>query len=190
CPQGVYLPGRMELYVRVSAEVHEIFREFTPDIQPLSLDEAFLDVGGSMHFFDGPRALAAALKRRVKDELRLNVSVGIASSKLVAKIACTMGKPDGMWCVEPGAEREFLAPLPIRRLWGIGPVTAEKLRGLGIERIGDLAEYSPERLTSVLGRRAGQLQEWARGVDLSVVEGSRVPKSCGEESTFGSDVLD
>src|SRR5690606_534552 len=84
CPQGVYLPGRMELYVRVSAEVHEIFREFTPDIQPLSLDEAFLDVGGSMHLFDGPRALGAALKRRVKDELRLNVSVGIASSKLVA----------------------------------------------------------------------------------------------------------
>lgn len=190
CPHGVFLPGRMDLYVAVSAQVHEIFTAFTPVIQPLALDEAFLDVSGSLHFYAGPEHLGRALKQRVKDETQLNVSVGLASSKLVAKIACTLGKPDGLRVVEPAQEEALLAPLPIRKLWGVGPVTADKLRGFGIETIGDLATYDPTRLTAVVGRRAEQLRAWARGQDHSEVETDRTPKSCGEENTFATDVLD
>jgi DNA polymerase-4 len=189
CPDGVFLPGRMALYAEVSAQVHEVFLEFTPQIQPLALDEAFLDVTGSLHFFGSPRALGAALKRRVKERTQLNVSVGLAPSKLVAKIACTNSKPDGLAVVTEPEVRALLEPLPIRRLWGIGPTTAEKLVACGIQTFGDLARVDPIAVREVLGERVHQFQQWARGQDDSPVESERLAKSCGEESTFETDVL-
>ncbi len=188
CPDGVFLPGRMDLYVRVSGEVHRIFEEFTDTIQPLALDEAFLDVGGSMHLFAGPEQLGAQLKARVAERTQLDISVGLASSKLVAKIACTLSKPNGLKVVPRGSERALLAPLPIRRLWGVGPVAAQRLAGWNIHTVGDLADYDERQLFRLAGERGLQLQRWARGRDDSPVVSERVAKSCGEENTFASDV--
>ncbi len=190
CPHGVFLPGRMALYSEVSAQVREVFENFTPQIQPLALDEAFLDVSGTMHFHDGPRALGEALKAQVKRRTQLNVSVGIASNKLVAKVACTLGKPNGLKVIAHGDESSLLAPLPIRKLWGVGPVTAGKLQAHGIRTIGELADFDLVRLSAIVGQRAAQFQAWARGRDDSTVQSDQVPKSCGEENTFAVDVID
>ncbi len=190
CPHGVFLPGRMELYAEVSAKVHEVFETFTPLIQPLALDEAFLDVSGSMHFYSGPEALGRRIKSEVKARTSLNVSVGVATNKLVAKVACTLGKPNGLEVVAPGSEAALLAPLPIRKLWGVGPVTAEKLHSVGVRTISDLASMAEARLRPVVGQRAAQFIAWAQGQDDSPVESRGVPKSCGEENTFASDVTD
>jgi DNA polymerase IV len=190
CPNAVFVPGRMDLYAEVSAEVHEVFLQFTPQIQPLALDEAFLDVSGSLHLHGSPEALGAELKRRVKERTALDVSVGLAPNKLVAKVACTLSKPNGLAVVLPEQVQALLWPLPIRRLWGIGPTTAEKLTAQGFVSIGDLAQADPFVLRSVLGERAAQFQQWACGVDDSVVQTERVPKSCGEENTFQTDILD
>src|SRR5690606_10522230 len=146
CPDGVFLPGRMRLYAEVSAQVHAIFRDFTPQIEPLALDEAFLDISGSLHCYEGPEDLGRKVKARVEEHTQLDVSVGIASSKRVAKIACTLSKPDGLRVVEPGTERALLGPLHIRRLAGVGPVTAQKLEACGIRTIGDLAEADVQML--------------------------------------------
>src|SRR5690349_5729745 len=146
CPDGVFLAPNMELYVSVSADVHRVFEEFTPEIEPLALDEAFLDVTGSLGLFGSPTELGRRLKARVRETTALVVSVGIAANKLVAKIACRLGKPDGLRVVEPGAEAEALAPLPIRYLWGIGPVLGDKLGALGIQSVGQLACAEPERV--------------------------------------------
>jgi len=188
CPDGVFLPSNIAHYAAVSAEVHEVLLSFTPEIEPIALDEAFLDITGSLKLLGEPRVLAAKLKQAVRDRTSLNVSVGVATSKLVAKIACTLGKPDGLRVVEPGEVRALLDPLPIRRLWGVGPVLGAKLQTLGIETFLDLASYDRARLESQLGERAGELQRLARGEDERPVEAYRAPKSYGEESTFESDV--
>jgi DNA polymerase-4 len=190
CPNGVFLPGRMELYAAVSAEVRDVFDQFTPLVQPLALDEAFLDVSGSLGLFGTPEALGRELKRRVRERTHLAVSVGLGPSKLVAKIACTLGKPDGLNVVPERRVRALLDPLPIRRLWGVGPVMAEKLQRVGIRTIGDLAHYDTARLGAVLGLHAEPMQARARGEDPSPVESDGVAKSCGEENTFETDVLD
>jgi DNA polymerase-4 len=188
CPHGVFLPGNMAHYVAVSAQVHEVFRRFTPEIEPIALDEAFLDITGSLRLLGAPRTLAADLKRAVLEETSLNVSVGLAPNKLVAKLACTLGKPDGLRVVEAGEVRALVDPLPIRRLWGVGPVLGAKLAQLGIETFLDLSSYDPERLRAQLGERAPELQRLARGEDDRPVAADRAPKSYGEESTFESDV--
>jgi DNA polymerase-4 len=188
CPHGVFLPGNMAHYVAVSAQVHEVFRRFTPEIEPIALDEAFLDITGSLRLLGAPRKLAADLKRAVLEETSLTVSVGLAPNKLVAKIACTLGKPDGLRVVEPGEVRAMVDPLPIRRLWGVGPVLGAKLAQLGIETFLDLSSYDPERLREQLGERAPELQRLARGEDERPVAADRAPKSYGEESTFETDV--
>jgi DNA polymerase-4 len=190
CPHAVFLPGRMDLYVAVSAQVREVFFEFTPEVEPLALDEAFLDITGSLHLYASPQALAQELKARVHARTQLVVSVGIGPNKLVAKLACTLGKPDGLKVVLPRDVRALMDPLPIRRLWGVGPVQAEKLQSLGIDRIGVLADFEPTQLRSLLGPRAPALQARARGEDLSPVESHAVAKSCGEENTFERDVVD
>jgi DNA polymerase-4 len=188
CPDGIFLPSNMAHYAAVSAEVHEVFLSFTPEIEPIALDEAFLDITGSLTLLGQPRVLAEKLKRAVRDRTALDVSVGVAPSKLVAKIACTLGKPNGLRIVAPGEVRALLDPLPIRRLWGVGPVLGAKLQALGIETFLDLSSYDPGRLAAVLGERAGELQRLARGEDERPVEAYREPKSYGEESTFESDV--
>jgi len=190
CPHAVFLPPNMAHYAAVSAEVHSIFERFTPEIEPLALDEAFLDVTGSLRLFADPLALASALKRAVLEATELRISVGVGPNKLVAKIACTQGKPDGLRIVPPEAVREFLAPLPVRRLPGVGPVLGERLHELGIHTCGELARAEPSVLARVAGNRASGLVALARGEDERPVVPNRIPKSYGEENTFEHDVID
>jgi DNA polymerase-4 len=162
---------------------------FTEQVEPLALDEAFLDVTGSIRLFGGAQALAQSLKQAVFDATQLTVSVGLGPSKLVAKIACTLGKPNGLSLVLPEAVEAFLAPLPVRRLWGVGPVLAAKLQELGVHSLGDLTRFDTRRLEQVLGARAAELQLLAKGSDQRAVEPDRAPKSYGEENTFETDVM-
>lgn len=179
----------MSHYAAVSAEIHDVFLSFTPLVEPIALDEAFLDISGSLGLFGQPKQLGLRLKQAVLEKTALNVSVGIAPNKLVAKIACTFGKPNGLMLVEPDQVREFLRPLPIRRLWGVGPVLAERLHSLGIRTFAELTDFDPKQLERAIGRRAGELQSLALGHDTRPVEADRIPKSYGEESTFERDVL-
>jgi DNA polymerase-4 len=190
CPNGVFLAPDMERYASVSAEVHRVFERFTPEIEPIALDEAFLDVSSSLGLFGAADELGQKLKAGVREATSLVVSVGIASNKLVAKIACRLGKPDGLRVVPRGDEARTLDELPIRYLWGIGPVLGDKLSALGMRSIGDLARASPERVAQAAGERAYYLIELARGVDERPIMADRAPKSIGEESTFERDVSD
>lgn len=190
CPDGVFLPPNMELYVSVSADVHRVFEQFTPEIEPLALDEAFLDVTGSLGLFGEASELGRELKARVLKATGLVVSVGIASNKLVAKVACRLGKPDGLRVVEPGQERATFEPLPIRYLWGVGPVLGDKLTAIGVRTIGELAHAEPERVARAAGDRAAYFIALARGIDERAVVPERAPKSIGEESTFERNVSD
>ncbi len=190
CPQGVFLPPSMSRYAEVSDQVHAVFEEFTDVIEPLALDEAFLDISGSVGLFGGREELARKLKLRVREATGLAVSVGVGSSKVVAKIACSLSKPDGLRLIVSGEERAFLAPLPVRRLWGVGPVTAEGLERAGIRKIGDLAGLDDLRTREVLGQRGFELRDLARGIDRREVASDREMKSCGEENTFEVDVID
>jgi DNA polymerase IV len=189
CPSGVFLPPDMDRYAAVSADVHRVFEQYTPDIEPLALDEAFLDVSGSLGLFGGDaEALARRLKEAVREATGLVVSVGVASNKLVAKIACRLGKPDGLRVVPAGAERATLEPLPIRFLWGIGPVLGDKLVALGLRHVGELARAAPELVARAAGECAAYFIELARGIDERPVIVDRAPKSIGEESTFERNV--
>ena len=190
CPEGVYLPSNMARYAGVSGELQEIFRQFTPQIEPLALDEAFLDISGSAHLFGGPRELAGELKRRVRSQLDLAVSVGVAPSKLVAKIACSLDKPDGLRVVAPEQVRAVLDPLPIGWLWGVGPVLEKQLVEAGITTFAELAGRDAVSLELLLGPRGAELAALARGQDERPVEADRAPKSYGEENTFEADVRD
>ena len=190
CPNAVFLAPNMALYASVSGDVHRVFEQFTPEIEPLALDEAFLDVTGSLGLFGEASQLGRELKLRVHAATSLVVSVGIASNKLVAKIACRLGKPDGLRVVPPGQERATLEPLPIRYLWGVGPVLGDKLTALGIRTIGDLARAEPDRVARAAGERARYFSELAQGIDERAVVPERAPKSVGEESTFDRNVSD
>ncbi|HET9416958.1 MAG TPA: DNA polymerase IV, partial [Candidatus Limnocylindria bacterium] len=139
CPNGVYLPGRPDRYRELSERVMAIFASYTPLVEPISLDEAFLDVSGSAAVFGDAETIGRAIKRRVLDEVGLVVSVGVASNKLCAKIASDLRKPDALVVVPHGGEAEFLAPLPIRRLWGVGPQAQAALADYGVTTIGQLA---------------------------------------------------
>src|SRR5450432_3234651 len=153
CPDGVFLPANIARYAEVSEQVHAVFREFTPEIEPIALDEAFLDITASERLFGGPRELASRLKQQVMARTKLAISVGVAPNKLVAKIACTLGKPDGLNVVQPDEVRALLNPLPVRRLWGVGPVLAVKLASLGLKTLGDLVRYDARQLARELGER-------------------------------------
>lgn len=190
CPQGVFLPSDMARYQAVSRQVREVWEEFTDVIEPLALDEAFLDISGSLGLYGSPLALARRLKQRVYEAVGLRVSVGVAPTKLVAKIACTLGKPDGLRVVPRECVQELLDPLPVRKLWGVGPALAEKLGLMNITTIRQLRVYDAEWLRRLLGDRAVELQARARGEDTREVESDRAPKSYGEENTFSSDVSD
>jgi DNA polymerase-4 len=168
--------------------VHGVFEEFTPLIEPLALDEAFLDISGSVHLHGSPRALADRLKARVREVTGLPVSCGIAPNKLVAKIACSLGKPDGLYCVEPHEVRALLDPLPIRRLFGVGPVTERALLEAGYATFADLAGAEVHALRAIAGERAEALIQLARGEDDRDVEPNRAAKSYGEENTFERDL--
>ncbi|HKO49670.1 MAG TPA: DNA polymerase IV [Polyangiaceae bacterium] len=190
CPQGVFVAPNMARYVEVSEQVHEVFGEFTPEIEAIALDEAFLDITGSERLFGGPLQLATQLKQRVRERTELVVTVAVAPNKLVAKIACTLAKPNGLRVVGADEVRALLDPLPVRKLWGVGPVLAQKLERLGLKTLADLVSYDAEQLTRELGDRAAELQAMAAGRDTRPVVSERAAKSIGEESTFDVDILE
>ena len=190
CPQGVYVPVDMAKYAAVSDEIMEEMRRYTDLVEPLSIDEAFLDVSGSARAFgDGP-TVARELKRRIQERTRLTASVGVAACKLVAKIASDLRKPDGLVIVPPGEEAALLAPLPIRRLWGVGPKMEEQLAKLGILTIGQLAAIDPGKLQRRLGTHGQDLLLLARGIDERPVISYGDAKSVGHEHTYDQDTAD
>ena len=165
CPQAIRVGARFDRYREISQRVMSIFRDLTPLVEPLSLDEAYLDVTAAVYEGRLPADIASELKRRVKYELGLVISIGVATSKSIAKIASDMDKPDGLTVVAPGDERAFLAPLPIRDLWGVGPKTAERLIADGIETIGDIARQEEGWLRERFGKHGAQMQRLALGLD-------------------------
>ena len=191
CPEGIFVPGRAAAYEEASDRVMALFADRTPLVQPISLDEAFLDVTATAHLFGGPEACARELKQAVRDQVGLVLSVGIASNKLCAKIGSDLRKPDGLVIVPRGAEAEFLAPLPLARLWGVGPKTREALEGLGMRTIGDLAQADPLLLAARFGEHGRSIGERARGIDAdNEVVPEAEAKSIGHEHTFDRDTLD
>ncbi len=190
CPELVFIRSRMPRYAAISADVREIFYRYTPLIEPLSLDEAYLDVGGSLRLFGSAGEIAQSIRRDIREELNLPCSVGGGSGKLVAKIASKKAKPDGMLIVEEVDTLEFLRPLSVSEIWGVGRVTEQKLLDMGIATIGQLADYDPEVLERELGRWGPLLHGLANGEDLRTVEGDRARKSYGEENTFEYDATE
>jgi DNA polymerase-4 len=190
CPDAVFLPPRFERYAAVSDQVFGIYRRFTPLVEPLSLDEAFLDVTESRALHGDGRAIACSIKRAVREECGLAVSAGVAEVKLAAKIATDLGKPDGLVVVPEGGVRAFLAPLPVGRLWGVGEVTEASLRKLGVSTIGDLSALPEAALAAAIGAsHARHLGALARGDDPRPVVPDEEAKSVGAEETFAEDVV-
>jgi len=190
CPTGVFLRVDMDKYADISRQIMAMLREFTPLVEPLSIDEAFLDVTASRELFGDGAAIARRIKARIRDTVALNASVGVASNKFVAKIASDLEKPDGLVMVPPGAEAAFLAPLPISRLWGVGKVTGAALESMGVRAIGQLAVMPESHLRARFGDSAGPLKRLAVGIDDRPVEPWAPPKSMGAEETFGRDHSD
>ncbi len=198
CPDAVFLPGDHELYASVSREVHEIFSSVTPIVEPLALDEAFLDVTGSIRLLGAVETIATTIRERVRVELALQCSVGGAVNKLLAKLASKAAKPvalpsgvrpgRGVVLVEPGAELDFLHPLPVAALWGVGPATRARLERLGVSTVGDLARIDRAALVAALGAAQGSLlHDLSWGRDVRPVEADREMKSLGQEETFSHD---
>jgi len=190
CPHGVYIRGNMDKYAAVSEQIFEIFESVTPLVEGLSLDEAFLDVTQSRLLFGDAETVARSLKLRILKELGLVVSVGIAANKSVAKIASDLKKPDALVIVPAGTEIEFLRPLPLKKLWGIGPKAEELLAGLGLNIVGDLQDYPVDALRERFGEHALGLHELSMGLDSREVAPEREAKSIGRETTFEEDCRD
>ena len=185
CPQGVFIPPDMAKYSAISKEIRTVFEAFTDLVEPISVDEAFLDVTASVRLFGDGETIARKIKARIREETQLTASVGVAAAKLIAKIASDLKKPDGLVVVPPGTERAFLAPLPVRRLWGIGPKMEERLAKLGIHTVGQLADAN---MTKLLGTHGLDLQRLARGEDdRPVVSDSGPARSVSVEHTFDLD---
>jgi len=199
CPDAVFLDGRFHRYVEESARLHAVFSAFTPLVEGISLDEAFLDVTGAVHLFGDGAGMGRAIRARVLDEMGLRCSVGVGRSKLMAKLASKAAKPRASRSgIEPGPgvvevsapdELDFLHPMPVRALWGIGPATEKRLLALGVTTIGELAAVPPDALERYLGVAAGRhLSELARGVDDRPVVPEQEAKSIGHEETFTADI--
>lgn len=188
CPDAIVVPPRMRHYADVSAKVFDIFHRFTPLVEGLSFDEAFLDVTGSQRLFGDGIAIARQIKTAIREELELTASAGVAPAKFVAKVASDLDKPDGLVVVAPESVREFLAPLPIERMWGVGKKASARLRSQGFQTIGDLATTPVESLEAVLGSWGRSVHALARGDDDRPVVPDRDAKSIGAEETFESDL--
>ncbi|WP_253384350.1 DNA polymerase IV [Microbacterium foliorum] len=187
CPDAVVVPPRMEAYSAASRDVFAIFRDTTPLVEGLSIDEAFLEVGGLRRIAGTPEQVAARLRERVRTEVGLAISVGVARTKFLAKVASAVSKPDGLLVVEPDREEEFLLPLPVERLWGVGAVTAEKLHRYGIRTVGQLAELEASTAESMLGTTVGaHLHALARLRDPRPVDTARRRRSIGSQRALGS----
>ncbi len=188
CPQGCFIRPRMARYREKSAEVFSIFRDFTPHVEGLSLDEAFLDVSGSTRLFGSSETIGRQIRDRIQQETGLTASVGIAHNKFLAKLASDADKPDGLVIVAPEKVNAFLDPMPISRLWGIGKQTAPKLKAQGILTIGQLRRADISVIQPILGNRSIHFQRLASGEDEREVTGSRPDKSISHEVTFDRDI--
>lgn len=190
CPQAIVLRPRMAHYAEISTSIREIFSRYTPLVEPLSLDEAFLDVTGSEGLFGPAVDIAVQIKRDIQQTLRLVASVGVAPNKFLAKIASDLDKPDGLVVVEADRIQEFLAPLPVGRLWGVGRVTNRTLDQLGIATIGQLGQLPVEELRRHFGQSGEHLWQLANGIDNRAVVPDRDAKSISHETTFPADIDD
>jgi len=187
CPNAVFLRGRMDVYEDVSREIFRILEQFTPDVEPVGIDEAFLDVTRTARLFGDKRALAEKLQKRIEEQTGLTASLGLGPNKLIAKIASDMKKPRGLVIVEPHEVEAFLRPLPVEKLWGVGKKTAAVLHELGVRTIGDLAGTDSGEMIRRFGKHGECMWELAHGRDESQVEVSWVVKSVGNEHTFEHD---
>jgi DNA polymerase-4 len=191
CPGIVVLPPDHEAYRAASAQVMELFADVTPVVEPLSVDEAFLDVGGARRTGGRPARIAVTIRRRVRDELGLTATVGAASTKFVAKLASSLAKPDGLLVVPPQDVPDLLRPLPVAALWGVGPQTAGKLTSLGLSTVGEIADTDPDVLGRALGPAvAHKLHQLAHGRDERPVTPRSAEASIGAEETFAVDLVD
>ena len=188
CPQGTFLPVRMHRYREVSGQIFRILREFTPLVEPLSLDESFLDVGGSEKLFGPALGIAREVKRRIRETTGLTASAGIAPNKFLAKIASDYRKPDGLVEIKPEEVQDFLRELPISKLWGVGKATEEVLKGMGILKVGQLALFPAEKIERTLGKFGWELMALARGEDDRPVSPDSDAKSVSQEETFTPDL--
>lgn len=188
CPQLIFVPGRMEVYKAVSRQIHEIFHEYTDIIEPISLDEAFLDVTDNKPGISLAVDIAREIKRKVRERLHLVASAGVSYNKFLAKIASDYRKPDGLCTIHPDQALEFIARLPIESFWGVGPVTARKMHSLGIHNGEQLRACSQEMLAREFGKVGALYHDFARGIDVRPVEAVRVRKSIGCEHTLEKDI--
>jgi DNA polymerase-4 len=190
CPHAVFLPVRMSHYAEVSRQIRGVFQRYTPLVEPLSLDEAFLDVTASEKLFGSPADIGRRIKREIADELGLTASVGIAPNKFLAKIASDLDKPDGFVEVDPRDVQAFLDPLPVSRIWGVGKATGGELRKLGIRTIAELRRQPRERIQRLFGKWGDHIWQLARGIDDRLVVPDHDAKSISHEVTFATDVDD
>jgi DNA polymerase IV len=186
CPQAIVVPPRMSAYSEASSAVFDVFRDTTPVVEALSVDEAFLDVSGLRRIAGMPIRIGSRLRRDVRDRVGLPISVGVARTKFLAKVASQVAKPDGLLLVPPEHELDFLRPLPVRRLWGVGAVTADKLHGHGIETVADVAELGESMLASLVGRAMGaRLYGLSRNIDARRVQTGHRRRSVGAQRAIG-----
>ena len=191
CPDGIYVYPRMDRYKEVSQQIFSIMREFTPHIEPLSIDEAFLEVSGMSTMYSGPKALGRAIKDRVFEETGLIISAGLAPNKFLAKLASDLDKPDGLVVIPYGREKEILAPLPIKRIWGVGPRTEKILKNGGFHLMRHIQALPDESsLIPLVGNQARRIWELANGIDDRPVETDRKIQSIGAEETYEEDLTD
>ena len=190
CPDGVFLPVDMDKYVAASRQIMAILDDFSPLVEPVSVDEAFIDLTGTTSLFGPAPDAVGRIKARIRSETGLTASAGLATNKFIAKVASDLKKPDGLVVVEAGREAEFLAPLPIERLWGVGKATAKDLAALGIATIGQLQRLPRATLVTRLGDHGAGLHDLAFGLDDRPVEPWTPPKSMGAETTFERDTTD
>ncbi|HXN60257.1 MAG TPA: DNA polymerase IV [Acidimicrobiales bacterium] len=201
CPDAIFLSGHHGRYAEVSAELHRILHDVTPMVEPIGLDEAFVDVAGAVRLLGPPEVIARGLRGRVRDELQLDCAVGIGRSKMIAKLASRAAKPratraglepgPGVLLVAPEVELAFLHGHDVEALWGVGPATAKRLRDLGVQTVGDLAALPLDTVTRRLGKASGaHLAALARGEDPDPVRPDRPTKSIGHEETFSQDLVD
>ena len=188
CPHLIFVPGRMEVYKEVSAQVHDIFHRYTDIIEPLSLDEAFLDVTVNKPGIPLAVDIAKEIKQAIRKELYLVASAGVSYNKFLAKVASDYRKPNGLCTIHPEQALEFIARLPIESFWGVGPVTAQKMHSIGIHKGTDLQKCSQETLVRLFGKAGYLYYDFARGIDLRPVEAERIRKSVGCERTLEKDI--